>query len=282
MNGVALLLCCNWAVLLSKTVQGYENLALKKGAWQSNYNYIKAELAVDGLKQNLSVDGGQCAWSFGGRITEWRVDLGKILSIHHIFIQYATANKVWDAYNLHTGLFLGFSVYISNTANKEDGVLCFRDTNYTRATIPNPVNITCPYHGRYVIYYNNRTNPPYPHGYYDVVRTNLCEVEVYGCPTPGYYGENCSTPCPQNCQERHCHITEGTCLGCKLGHKGHKCNQGCPTSGYYGENCSIPCPQSCQEGRCLITEGTRLGSKPGYKGHECHQCRFFCNASKNN
>ena len=72
-----------------------ENLALKKGAWQSNYNYIKAELAVDGLKQNLSVDGGQCAWSFGGRITEWRVDLGKILSIHHIFIQYATANKVW-------------------------------------------------------------------------------------------------------------------------------------------------------------------------------------------
>ena len=81
---------------------------------------------------------------------------------------------------MHTGVFLGFSVYISNTANKEDGVLCFRDTNYTIATIPNPVNISCPYHGRYVIYYNNRTNPPYPDGYFDDVWTNLCEVEVYG------------------------------------------------------------------------------------------------------
>ena len=46
-----------------------------------------------------------------------------------------------------TPYFLGFSVYISNTTNKEDVVLCFRDTNYTNATIPNPVNITCPYHG---------------------------------------------------------------------------------------------------------------------------------------
>ena len=55
-------------------------------------------------------------------------------------------------------------MYISNTTDKEDGVLCFRDTNFTRATIPNPVNITCLSHGRNVIYYNNRTHPPYPGG----------------------------------------------------------------------------------------------------------------------
>ena len=85
-----------------------------------------------------------------------------------------------DEYNSNKGIFLGFSVYLSNTVNKEDGVLCFRDTRYTRATIPNPVNITCPYYGRYAIYYNNRTNPPYPDGYYYDVGTNLCEVEVYG------------------------------------------------------------------------------------------------------
>ena len=72
-----------------------ENLALKKEAWQSNQLYDKADLAVDGLKQNLSRHAGQCAWSLGGRIAEWRVDLGGILSIHHIFIQYATGNKVW-------------------------------------------------------------------------------------------------------------------------------------------------------------------------------------------
>ena len=82
--------------------------------------------------------------------------------------------------NSYAGAFLGFSVYISNTIQKEDGVLCFRDTNYTKFTIPNPVNITCPYHGRYVIYYNNRTHPPYPVGYYEYARADLCEVEVYG------------------------------------------------------------------------------------------------------
>ena len=82
--------------------------------------------------------------------------------------------------NSYAGAFLGFSVYISNTIKKEDGVLCFRDTNFTKATIPNPVNITCPYHGRYVIYFYNRTHLPYPVGYYAYARADLCEVEVYG------------------------------------------------------------------------------------------------------
>lgn len=76
--------------------------------------------------------------------------------------------------------FLGFSVYLSNTTNKEDGVLCFRDTNFTRATIPNPVNISCPSYGRYVIYYNNRTHKPFPAGYNKYALSDLCEVEVYG------------------------------------------------------------------------------------------------------
>ena len=58
--------------------------------------------------------------------------------------------------------------------------MCFRDTNYTLATIPNPVNINCPYHGRYVIYYNNRTHKPYPDGYSSSTYSDLCEVEVLG------------------------------------------------------------------------------------------------------
>ena len=80
-----------------------ENLALRKKAWQNNsfydrskYVYLGANRAVDGRKQNLSLEGGQCAVSKGSSPTsEWRVDLGGISSIHHIFIQYMTNNEVW-------------------------------------------------------------------------------------------------------------------------------------------------------------------------------------------
>lgn len=63
---------------------------------------------------------------------------------------------------------------------KEDGVLCFRDTIYTRASIPNPTNITCQHHGRYVIYHNNRTHSPYPDEYGTKAFNELCELEVHG------------------------------------------------------------------------------------------------------
>lgn len=35
-----------------------------------------------------------------------------------------------DENNIFTARFLGFSVDVSNTTSKEDGVLCFRDTIY--------------------------------------------------------------------------------------------------------------------------------------------------------
>ena len=46
---------------------------------------------------------------------------------------YILRTSYLDKNNDFTREFMGFSVYISNTTNKEDGVLCFRDT-----TTPEP------------------------------------------------------------------------------------------------------------------------------------------------
>ena len=77
--------------------------------------------------------------------------------------------------------FLGFSLYISNTTDKSDGTLCFKDTNFTLSTIPAVFNITCTVHGQYVIYYNERlAGVAYPVGYSSYAFNDFCEDEVYG------------------------------------------------------------------------------------------------------
>ena len=84
--------------------------------------------------------------------------------------------------NRHTTDFLGFAVYISNTTDKSEGNLCFKDEDFNVTTIPPVINITCPMHGQYVIYYNERWSwtsclkPSRCHYAYN----DLCELEVYG------------------------------------------------------------------------------------------------------
>lgn len=74
-----------------------ENIALNKPAWQQNPERLHGpERAVDGSKSDLYIYGGQCTTSYSGFSTaEWGVDLGEVLNIHHIFIQYATNNNIW-------------------------------------------------------------------------------------------------------------------------------------------------------------------------------------------
>lgn len=85
-----------------------------------------------------------------------------------------------DGNNGHVARLLGFSVYVSNSTDKEDGSICFYDDNdYTLSSIPKKPTLNCTMHGRYVIFYNERKlGQP---SYYDPEAfVELCEFEVYG------------------------------------------------------------------------------------------------------
>ena len=79
-----------------------ENIALRKPTYQENrYTGLSEALtqasnAVDGLKTNLSIWGGQCVQSANNQQTAtWWVNLTSILSIHHMRIYYRTGNAPW-------------------------------------------------------------------------------------------------------------------------------------------------------------------------------------------
>ena len=71
-----------------------ENIAFNKSAWKQGGIY-GADRAIDGRKSSLSVYGWDCVPQQHSQTAEWRVDLGGILNVHHILIQYATNNEAW-------------------------------------------------------------------------------------------------------------------------------------------------------------------------------------------
>nr|XP_034318891.1 multiple epidermal growth factor-like domains protein 10 isoform X1 [Crassostrea gigas] len=253
---------------------GYVNVALNKPAYQqypcsAGDDTYDASNAVDGRKSDLYYDGGQCAVSNKRQTATWWVNLNTIHRIHHITIYFGTDHKPSGFINILPELPLGFSVYVSNTTDRLQGTLCYKDDNFTRGTIPTVFTTTCPVHGQYVIYYNERLpGVTYPYDYSKYVFTGLCEVEVYGCPATGYFGFNCSVPCPDvNCQ--YCHIETGTCQGCKPGYQGHRCELACD-EGSYGSECKQICGQCREVNQCSNINGTCLtGCDAGYQGNFC-------------
>lgn len=73
---------------------------MNRSAWQLHpYPNSKwtAEKALDGLKSDLSANGGQCSVSANYKTTaEWKVYLGGVFKIHRISIHYRTDNLQWS------------------------------------------------------------------------------------------------------------------------------------------------------------------------------------------
>lgn len=80
------------------------------------------------------------------------------------------------------GRFAGFSLYVSNTTDRDDGYLCYKDGLELPPLDFNTYCIKNITYGRYVIFYNERlVGINYPVNYETgSVFTELCEVTVIG------------------------------------------------------------------------------------------------------
>ena len=111
-----------------------ENVAFNKSTWLQypfdNVNY-SAVRAVDGRKSNLHMLGGECAVSlYGYNTTEWRVDLGDVLYIHHIVIQYATQNFGWGTVSMLTYFTISAKEYYLRVNFFEKALNVFIDNSF--------------------------------------------------------------------------------------------------------------------------------------------------------
>lgn len=233
-----------WTFVHMIVTWGYDDLSSCKPAKQfrvsGSCSLCFADYAVD-RDITTCMRTGDIGFTSSHHMTWWNVDLGGLKSVYNIRIQFKDYGNEYTM--RQKGRFAGFSLYVSNTPDRHDGLLCYKNG---QELPPLDFNTNCITHGRYVIFYNERIyDTQYPIGYllYAVI-TELCEVIVTGC-SKGVYGDSCDKPCPDNCMEHKCDVTDGTCLECLAGWIGKFCDKdevspNKPVSQYRtATNCSV-------------------------------------------
>ncbi|XP_069128413.1 multiple epidermal growth factor-like domains protein 10 [Argopecten irradians] len=153
----------------------------------------------------------------------------------------------------------GYSLYVTNNTdmtrpdgsiNEQDGHLCYHDNGSGLPTFNQTRQ--CHVKGRYVVFYNIRSNR-------EDALIELCEVQVYGCPF-GQFGYNCGGTC--HCMTGGCDPDTGQCdvKGCQTGWMGLSCSLQCHCDG--GVACDID-TGACPGGRC----------QSGWSGQSCFVSR---------
>uniref|UniRef100_K1RB57 Uncharacterized protein n=1 Tax=Magallana gigas TaxID=29159 RepID=K1RB57_MAGGI len=260
-----------------------DNLAYQKPTWQTREKYSSAK-AVDGLFETSSGGRDQCAMSYKSATdVMWMVDLEDIYSIYQVVIYHKTGGVSFDKSSDFTKKLLGFSIIVSNTTDRRDGVVCYQDTQYTASTIPDKVEIFCSVIGRFVFYYNERLpGIRYPKDYSKYAYGDLCEIEVSGCPVAefGYENADCTIPCLAMCHkylenlsyrkptwQSYTYAEFGSSDKAVDGKKSRHYRDGCPSPVAEVPECSKPCPSNCET--CYPNTGFCTKCKPGFEGSAC-------------
>nr|XP_022300663.1 multiple epidermal growth factor-like domains protein 10 [Crassostrea virginica] len=262
----------------------HANIALSKDAYQSlTYNLdTGAEKAVDGLKSNLSHNGGQCALSGSGlKTATWRVDLGDISSIEHMTIYYRTENSPWECnggvYGQDCGNTCGSCINdtLCHHVNGSCLLGCGPGYKGDKCTEECPLGTygnDCKYNCGIACSASNHCNKTTGEcigGCKPGWKIFFCKEKCDG----GTYGQDCRNTCGSCINNTQCHHVNGSCLqGCGPGYHGDKCTEECPF-GKYGINCQFNCSTTCNEvDGCSKTTGECIRvCKPGWKGIFCQR-----------
>lgn len=83
--------------------------------------------------------------------------------------------------NTFVSRMLGFSIYVSNTTNKSEGRLCYKNYFTDISDLTRHWKVECVTIGQYVFFYNERLKGvTYPKSYSTYAYNDVCELMVLG------------------------------------------------------------------------------------------------------